>query len=128
MEQRLQAYEGITVPRFPNFFLMLGPYSFIGTSFFATMEAHTRHLIRCLETARRRDATRVEVTQRAHDDYYFADIQRRQANTLFFNSDCSSANSYYFDAHGDAPLLRPSSSLELHLRSRFFKLSHYDFS
>ena len=91
------------------------------------MEAHTRHLVRCLETARRRDATRVEVTQRAHDNY-FADIQRRQANTLFFNSDCSSANSYYFDDHGDAPLLRPSSSLELHLRSRFFNLNHYDFS
>ena len=105
-EHRYQAYQGASVPRFPNYFLVLGPYSAAGASWFSMVEAQTRHASRCIAEARRRGATRVEVSQRAHDDY-FADILRRQHDTVFFNSDCARANSYYFDHHGDAPFLRP---------------------
>jgi len=126
-EHRYQAYEGATVPKFPNVFMVLGPYSTTGSSWFSMVEAQTTHAVRCLAEARRRGATVVEVKQRAHDAF-FRDILRRQKNTVFFNNNCTLANSYYFDRHGDAPFLRPCSGLELWWRSRHFDLNHYRFA
>lgn len=125
-EHRYQAYEGASVPRFPNMFHVLGPYSLTGSSWFSMVEAKTAHIVRCIEEARRRGATRVEIRQDAHDRY-FADILRRQRSTVFFNADCTDAHSYYFDHHGDAPLLRPSTGLEMSWRSRHFNLDDYEF-
>lgn len=125
-EQRYQAYEGASVPQFPNFWLVLGPYSFTGASWFSMIEAHTTHALRCILEAQRRDATLVAVRQEVHDEY-FADILRRQRNTVFFNNNCAAANSYYFDRHGDAPFVRPSSGLEMWWRSRTFPVRNYRF-
>lgn len=36
-------------------------------------------------------------------------------------------NSYSFDRHGDAPILRPASGLEMWRRSRTFDLDHYEY-
>jgi cation diffusion facilitator CzcD-associated flavoprotein CzcO len=124
--ERYQAYEGATVPGFPNFFAILGPYSTAGASWFSMIEAQTTHALRCIREARRRGATYVEVRKEPHDAY-FRDILRRQRNTVFFNNGCDGANSYYFDRHGDAPFLRPSSGLEMAWRSRHFPLDHYRF-
>ena len=90
------------------------------------VEAQSHHALRCILEARRRGATYVEVKQQAHDAY-FAEILRRQTHTVFFNNNCSSANSYYFDKHGDAPFLRPASGLELWWRSHHFPLNDYRF-
>ena len=43
-------------------------------------------------------------------------------------SDCATANSYYFDHHGDAPYLRPTSSREARRASRSFPLDDYRYS
>ena len=32
-EQRLQAYEGISIPGFPNLFSVFGPYGYVGSSY-----------------------------------------------------------------------------------------------
>lgn len=125
-EHRYQAYEGATVPGFPNYFMILGPYSTTGASWFSMIEAQVNHALRCILEARRRGATRIEIKQPAHDAY-FADVLGRQTNTVFYNNRCSTANSYYFDKHGDAPFLRPASGLELWWRSRHFPLDDYQF-
>ena len=52
-EHRLQAYEGVSVPGFPNMFSVMGPYGYVGSSYFALIEAQTRHIVRCLKRARR---------------------------------------------------------------------------
>ena len=52
---------------------------------------------------------------------------KRQQNTIFFNNNCGTANSYYFDSHGDAPFLRPSTALEAWWRSRHFDLDDYSY-
>ncbi|RMF14106.1 MAG: NAD(P)/FAD-dependent oxidoreductase [Candidatus Dadabacteria bacterium] len=126
-QNRYQAYEGATVPGFPNLFLVLGPYATTGASWFSMVEAQTYHALRCIQAARRRGATRVEVRKEANDRY-FQRILKRQKNTVFFNNNCGAANSYYFDSHGDAPFLRPSSGAEMWLHSRAFPLRHYRFS
>lgn len=125
-QNRYQAYEGATIPGFPNYFMVLGPYSTTGASWFSMIEAQVGHALRCIQEARKRGATCIEVKQQAHNDFY-ADTLKRQTNTVFFNNNCSTSNSYYFDKHGDAPFLRPASGLEMWWRSQHFPLTDYHF-
>jgi cation diffusion facilitator CzcD-associated flavoprotein CzcO len=122
---RYQAYEGVSVPGFPNLFTILGPYGYNGSSYFHLIETQARHIVRCLRRARRSDATLVEVTPEANDRYWKAMLARRH-NQIFFQDSCQTANSYYFDRHGDAPF-RPATSLETSWRSARFDLDDYRF-
>lgn len=121
--ERYQAYEGVSMPGFPNFFLILGPNGYNGASYFQLIEQQVRHITRCLKQARTRKARRIEVTREANDRY-FRDMKARSGSQVFFNNGCASANSYYFDKHGDVPF-RPATSLEAHWRSMTFDLNDY---
>ncbi|MGV0796969.1 NAD(P)/FAD-dependent oxidoreductase, partial [Mycolicibacterium elephantis] len=125
-EQRLQAYEGVSAPGFPNFFTVFGPYGYVGSSYFALIEAQTHHIVRCLTHARLNRATRVEVKQEANDRY-FAEMMRKRHRQIFWQDSCKLANSYYFDPNGDVPL-RPATTLEAHWRARRFPIDDYAFS
>ncbi len=125
-ENRHQAYEGVSVPRFPNYFLMFGPYGYNGSSYFNLVETQARHITRCLRHARAQGATRVEVKREANDRF-FAEMLKRRTHQVFWQQGCGLANSYYFDKHGDVPL-RPVTTLETIWRSRRFDLSDYDFT
>ena len=125
-ENRLQAYEGVSVPGFPNMFTVFGPYGYVGSSYFALIEAQTRHIVRCLTHARRTGARRVEVSAQANDRY-FAEMMRKRHRQIFWQPSCTDANSYYFDRNGDVPL-RPTTTVEAYWRSRRFPLTDYEFS
>lgn len=125
-EHRMQAYEGVSVPGFPNFFSVMGPYGYVGSSYFALVEAQAHHITRCLERAERDGATRVEVSQQANDRF-FAEMMRKRHRQVFWQDSCRNANSYYFDKHGDVPL-RPTSTPETYWRSRRFPLTDYEFA
>ena len=114
------------MPGFPNFFTVFGPYGYVGSSYFALIETQTHHIVRCLKSARRRSARRVEVTQEANDRY-FAEMMRKRHRQIFWQDSCQLANSYYFDKNGDAPL-RPTTTVEAIWRSRRFPLDDYEFS
>ncbi|MGD9621894.1 MAG: flavin-containing monooxygenase [Mycolicibacterium sp.] len=124
-DNRLQAYEGVSVPGFPNFFTVFGPYGYVGSSYFALIEAQTRHIVRCLDAAHRRGAKRVEVRHEANDRY-FAEMLRKRHRQIFWQDSCRLANSYYFDQHGDVPL-RPATTFEAYWRSRRFPIEDYEF-
>lgn len=123
---RMQAYEGVSVPGFPNFFNVCGPYGYVGSSYFALIETQTRHIVRCLQQADRTDAARVEIRQEANARY-FDEMMRKRHRQIFWQDSCASANSYYFDKNGDVPL-RPASTPEAYWRSRSFPLDDYEFS
>ncbi|GBG38379.1 flavin-containing monooxygenase [Mycobacterium montefiorense] len=125
-KHRLQAYEGVSVPGFPNMFNVMGPYGYVGSSFFALIETQTHHIVRCLKRARRNGATRVEVTEKANSRY-FDEMMRKRHRQIFWQDSCHLANSYYFDKNGDVPL-RPTTTLEAQWRSRRFDLDDYRFS
>jgi cation diffusion facilitator CzcD-associated flavoprotein CzcO len=104
-EYGLQAYAGVSVPGFPNFFLTAGPYSG-GFNWFTMLEAHLTHIMSCIDEARARGVTRVEVKHGAHERYMFG-MRQRATGTVFKDSSCASSNSYYVDRHGDASLPLP---------------------
>ena len=125
-EHRLQAYEGVSVPGFPNLFSVFGPYGYAGGSYFALIEAQTHHIVRCLTRARREHAARVEVTEAANVRF-FNEVMQRRHRQVFWQEGCRSSNSFYFDKHGDV-LFRPASSAEVYWRSRHFDLNDYHFT
>lgn len=125
-ENRFQAYEGVSVPGFPNLFMILGPYGFNGSSYFNLIEHQARHIVRCLTRARDTGMTSVEVTAEANRRYWEAMLARRDRQ-VFFSGTCSTANSYYFDDHGDAPF-RPATTPEVAWRSAHFDLDDYRFT
>lgn len=104
-ENRLQAYAGVAVPGFPNFFLTAGPYSG-GFNWFTMLKAHLKHIMRCLDRARAEGATRIEVNREAHE-HYMRQMWKRAESTIFKSGSCQSANSYYLDRRGDAALPLP---------------------
>jgi cation diffusion facilitator CzcD-associated flavoprotein CzcO len=124
-KNRYQAYEGVSVPGFPNYFTMFGPYGYNGSSYFNLVETQARHIVRCLRHARAAGATLIEVTAAANDRY-FNEMLSRRGRQVFWQDSCSLANSYYFDRHGDVPL-RPSPTIETMWRSRRFPLDDYRF-
>jgi cyclohexanone monooxygenase len=125
-EERYQAYEGVSVPGFPNYFLVCGPYGYNGSSYFNLIETQSKHIVRVLRHARDRDATAVEVSREANDRY-FAEMLRRRHRQVFWQDTCGLANSYYFDEHGDVPL-RPAPTLETMWRAARFPLADYRLS
>jgi hypothetical protein len=125
-ENRLQAYEGVSVPGFPNMFMILGPYGFNGSSYFTLIENQARHIVRCLRRARSTGSTAVEVTREANQRYFETMLARR-GRQVFFRDSCATANSYYFDSHGDVPF-RSATTIETAWRSARFDLDDYRFS
>jgi hypothetical protein len=51
----------------------------------------------------------------------------RRGRQIFFSGSCSTANSYYFDSHGDAPF-RASTTLGVAWSSAHFDLDDYRFT
>ncbi|RIS69042.1 NAD(P)/FAD-dependent oxidoreductase, partial [Mycobacteroides abscessus] len=124
---RYQAYQGVSVPRFPNGFLITGPYGFAAGSYLAMIECTSRHAARAIAETRRRNATRVEIRQEPHDAYY-AKSRRRAEQTMWLSPACEGSNTYYVNYQGDAAAIRPSTHLEMWWGNKHFPFDHYSYS
>ncbi|PRC62069.1 monooxygenase, partial [Mycobacterium sp. ITM-2017-0098] len=63
---KFQAYEGLTVPLFPNLITQASPYAWVGMSWFDTVEYQMRHMKRLFGELQRRGAGTFEVTEEAN--------------------------------------------------------------
>lgn len=124
---RFQSYEGITLPGFPNLFSIPTPYGYNGLSFFSTIEAQMQHMQRCLGEMQRRGATGFEVKEEACEAFT-EDMRQRVGSSVFVRGQCAAANSYYFNPHGEAVLLRPTSTAEALRQAGTFDLNDYSFA
>ena len=124
-QHRLQAYEGVSVPGFPNFFLTAGPYSG-GFNWFTMLEAHVARIMACMDEASARGATRVEVRRDAHERF-MRHMWQRAEGTVFKDVSCAGANSYYLDRHGDASLPQPHTPWWRAMQVRWQRTHGYDF-
>ncbi|MEV6427044.1 NAD(P)/FAD-dependent oxidoreductase [Nocardia sp. NPDC051463] len=125
-DNRFQAYEGITVPKFPNFISLNSPYSYSGLSYFTTIEAQMKHMGRLLQETFRRGETTFEVTEQANA-HFLNRVTDKLGSSVFYGGDCSTARSYYFNQHGEAALLRPTSTINAHREAVGFPLDDYTY-
>lgn len=123
-DNRFQAYEGVSVPKFPNFLTLASPYSYSGLSYFTTIESQMAHMMRLFGEMQRRGADVFEVTEGANDRF----LARMTANlddSVFYGGSCAGSRSYYFNQHGEAALLRPTSTANAFRQARSFPLDDY---
>ncbi len=126
-DNRFCAYEGVSVPMFPNYLSIASPYSYIGLSYFTTIEAHMRHIERLFGEMRRRGARTFEVTDDANTRFLDR-MTAKLADSVFYNGNCATANSYYFNQHGEAAILRPTSTISARREAGRFPLNDYTYA
>ena len=108
-ETRFQAYQGMTAPAFPNFINMASPFSWVGLSWFNTVEYQMRHMNRLFGELQRRGAHTFEVTEEANTRFYER-MTKLLDDSVFHLGNCATSNSYWFNQQtGEAPLFRPTS-------------------
>lgn len=121
-----QSYQGITIPYFPNFLTLAGPYASSGLSFFDTVEYQMRHIRRLFGELQRQNATRFEVTEDANAAFRDR-MSKSLGKTVFRSGDCSRARSYYFSPTGET-LVRPASTRKTNREQDRFPFSDYTFA
>jgi cation diffusion facilitator CzcD-associated flavoprotein CzcO len=123
-ENRFQAYQGVSIPYFPNYVSLASPYAFSGLSFFNTMEYQMRHMDRLFSAVKRRGATTFEVTEEANTRFLNR-MTTLLESSVFHAGDCATSRSYYFNHSGEATLLRPTSTRNAVREGSQFPLSDY---
>ena len=100
-----RAYLGVTVPDFPNLFLLYGPNTNGGTgSVVATLESSMQHVLAALRELRRAGASTIEVRRDAADAF---DAELRTAlRRTVWHTGCTN---WYVDEHGNDPSQWPWS-------------------
>ncbi|GAA2065922.1 NAD(P)/FAD-dependent oxidoreductase [Catenulispora yoronensis] len=123
---RFQAYQGLSIPGFPNFLSMTSPYSYTGLCYFWTVESQMRHMARLFGELRRRGAETFEVREEA--DAEFGERMREAAHgSIYGQAGCAAVNGYYFSPHGDPAIARPSSAWRGLRENASFPLGDYAF-
>jgi len=126
-ETRFQAYEGISMPYFPNFLTMASPYSWVGLSWFNTVEYQMRHMNRLFGEVQRRGARTFEVTEQANARFLDR-MTKLLEDSAFHLGSCATSRSYWFKNNtgkGEAPLFRPTSVRSAVKEQDRFPLSDY---
>nr|WP_256735870.1 NAD(P)/FAD-dependent oxidoreductase [Mycolicibacterium hippocampi] len=123
-ENKFQAYEGLTVPRFPNMLTQASPYAWVGMSWFDTVEYQMRHMHRLFGELQNRGGSTFEVTEEANARF----LQRMLDlldDSVFRLGNCATSRSYWFNKSGEAPLFRPTSIRSAVKEQDRFPLSDY---
>jgi cation diffusion facilitator CzcD-associated flavoprotein CzcO len=117
-----QAYKGMTVSGFPNWFIIMGPNTGPGhTSVLVYTESQIGYILQAIDKLRRGGAKYVDVKQ-AVQDRYNEKLQRRMKHTVW-TSGCAS---WYLAADGKNRALFPGLASEYILSARKFKQHEYD--
>lgn len=117
------AYLGMTVPDFPNFFMLYGPNTNLGhNSIVYMIESQIAHLLRCLNAMRAGGMNRIEVDRRRYRQYNIG-IQRRLGDSIW-----SGCTSWYVDANGHNSTNWPGFTLSYRWLTRHTSLQAYHFT
>jgi len=123
-ENKFQAYEGLTVPLFPNLLTQASPYAWVGMSWFDTVEYQMRHMKRLFGEVQHRGASTFEVTEEANARF-LGQMETLLDDSVFRLGNCANSRSYWFNSSGEAPLFRPQSIRHAVKEQERFPLSDY---
>jgi cation diffusion facilitator CzcD-associated flavoprotein CzcO len=122
-EHGVEAYRGITVPGFPNFFLLLGPNTGLGhTSVVFMIECQVQHVLSCLKILSREKASTIEAKATPTRTYNDA-LQRRLRRAVWSAGGC---RSWYLDEEGVNRAIWPGFTFEYWARTRRARRSDYE--
>jgi cation diffusion facilitator CzcD-associated flavoprotein CzcO len=118
----IEAYHGVTVAGFPNFFLLLGPNTGLAhNSVIFMIESQVQHVMSCLRLLARQKGKTIEVRTSALRRFNDA-IQRRLGQAVWSDGGCTS---WYLDADGVNRALWPGFSFEYWARTRRARRADY---
>jgi cation diffusion facilitator CzcD-associated flavoprotein CzcO len=110
----IEAYLGITVAGFPNFYMLAGPNTGLGhNSLVFMIEAQVRYALQCIQTLEREALDYLDVLperQRAFNER----LRRRMGRTVW----STGCQSWYLDERGHNFTLWPGYTFEYWLRTR----------
>lgn len=119
-----RAYLGMTMPEFPNFFMLYGPNTNIVANgsiiYFSECEVH--YILGCLHEMLDQDLVAIEPTVEAHDSYN-AEVDAQNLRMAWGVSDVSS---WYKNATGRTAQNWPFTLLDFWQRTRRPDLEHYE--
>ncbi|WP_245549182.1 flavin-containing monooxygenase [Noviherbaspirillum massiliense] len=116
-----EAYLGISIPRFPNFFMLYGPNTNLGhNSIVYMLESQIRHVIACRKKMRESGARSMQVRQEACAGYN-ARIQARFRHTVW-----NGCTSWYIDASGRNTINWPGFTFRYRAMTRDPDMQHYE--
>lgn len=107
-----RAYLTMTLPHYPNFFMMYGPNAAVrASSFHSAVEMLSRYICEAIASMIERGASSVAVKQSVHDDYN----QRLDAGMkgLLWEQE-KGGNSYYLNQHGKSGVNMPWEMYEFY--------------
>lgn len=114
------AYLGITVPGFPNFFMLYGPNTNLGhNSIVYMIESQIAHVMRCVGTMERAGAATIEPDAQRFERYN-RHIQQRLRQTVW-----NGCKSWYVDANGHNSTNWPGFTLSYRVATRWSGLHAY---
>ncbi|MEA2123917.1 MAG: hypothetical protein QOI80_699 [Solirubrobacteraceae bacterium] len=115
-----EAYLGISVPDFPNFFLMYGPNTNLGAgSIVYMLECQMRYIVDAARALRDRELAWIDVREGVHRAFA-AEMQRRLENSVWTGCD-----SWYRTPSGRVTNNWPGLMTEYRARTRRVRPGHY---
>ncbi|MDB5454648.1 MAG: 4-hydroxyacetophenone monooxygenase [Caulobacter sp.] len=119
-----QAYLGVTVAGYPNFFLLMGPNTGLGhNSIIYMIESQIRYVMDALAQMDRRGAALMAPRQDAQD-LFNATIQRRVATSVWNSGGCKS---WYLTAEGRNTTIWPGFTFEYRRKTKAVDPGAYEF-
>ncbi|MFP5489372.1 MAG: hypothetical protein ACLGHQ_13840, partial [Acidimicrobiia bacterium] len=118
------AYLGITVPKFPNLFVMLGPSTGLGHGGSAIFQAESqvRYVCSALVTMIEQGIDAIEVERAVHDEYVHA-VDERHGDMIWTHPGVAT---YYRNSKGRVVLATPWSLLEYWRMTHDVDLADYE--
>lgn len=119
--EQAKAYLGVTVARYPNYFILAGPNSGVGyTSLLLMIEAQVHYILECLDLMKEQGTSEIEVREEAQKEFN-DDLQLHMRRTVWV----SGCQSRYLDKNGNNTTLWPGFSCHYRLRTRRVNSQHY---
>lgn len=116
-----RAYLGLSVPGFPNLFMMYGPNTNLGhNSIIFMIECQTRYIMDCLGKMVRRDVQAIDLRREVMEDYD-AKVQEELAKTVWARTGAS----WYKNARGRITNNWSGSTIRYWWRTRRADLGRY---
>lgn len=122
-ESGAESYKGICIKKFPNFFMLYGPNTNLGSnSIIFMVEQQVNFIVKCIRKVRSKNFKSIEIKESIFDEYNHK-IQKDMLKTVWL----ASCDSWYKNKHGKVVNNWPNSPTSYYFHMKFPNFSHFNF-